>query len=532
MGEPLETRSTVGIRTGLSLAFGGILAILAVLGAWNLQNFRWAAEAYRTATRRHLPALADLVRMQKEMREVALSEKSLMLLRSTSPEAMALRGDHRAGIESVETILERVGAKFDSADELELLPELRDRLQHWAEVSQEVVSLLEEGTRDARLDAIDVSASEGQEAFEAVAGILEALSKKRTQRAGAFDARVQAEVRRTSRGNLLALALAVGLGTLLAWGLARPLQKGLIEMMQVSRQIQEGNFRASVRGSGPRELVEMAQVLNHTIGHLSGVLEGVRGVSRATARASRAMAERAQEIQVGAREQLALVEKSRAELEKMVELSRSSAGETREVSESARLGAQDAQESHQAMLEAREAMGEIVSHITSVVEIAEQTRFLSLNAAIEAARAGEQGRGFSVVATEVRALATTSQETAEDILSQTRRGVETSRRAAENMKELVPVIERTSELAGLLEQGVDAQAETAEEIYSLLRRVEASSASASESAEELARTSRDLDRRSLELETLLASFQLQETGSSSSDSPPAAERVSEPSSQA
>ena len=90
-----------------------------------------------------------------------------------------------------------------------------------------------------------------------------------------------------------------------------------------------------------------------------------------------------------------------------------------------------------ALSEQSQQIGEIIA---SVAEIAEQSRLLALNAAMEAARAGEHGRGFSVVANEIRSLASQSKESTiqvRKILGDIRRATDAASAAMEEGSEKV-----------------------------------------------------------------------------------------------
>ena len=87
----------------------------------------------------------------------------------------------------------------------------------------------------------------------------------------------------------------------------------------------------------------------------------------------------------------------------------------KEVNTASNEGRRLANETAQSMEEINIQVIEINNAISLIDQIAFQTNILSLNAAVEAATAGEAGKGFSVVAAEVRNLASRSADVAKEI---------------------------------------------------------------------------------------------------------------------
>jgi methyl-accepting chemotaxis protein len=117
--------------------------------------------------------------------------------------------------------------------------------------------------------------------------------------------------------------------------------------------------------------------------------------------------------------------------------------------------------------EQAQKIGNILSLIS---DIATQTNLLALNATIEAARAGDAGKGFSVVASEVKSLATQTARATEEISENIQAVQAATTRAVDEIRQISEVAHRSRAIATSIASAVEQQSAATREISSSVSR--------------------------------------------------------------
>jgi len=533
----------IALRAGLG--FGVVALLVFLLGAFALSRISAMAGDAETIDQRLLPTIQLLGQANQEFLRIRAG--TLRLLISESAE-------RRSNVDDLEALRKALAQERQELDQLILDPQGKtllaafdQSLALYERFQRQIVDLALQGRTD---EAIAITRGELNDHARNVSETLRNLIDLNRKAADVASEHALEVASSAFEGVVIAMSLAVFATIILALLLTRSIVQPLAEAVGVAEVIAGGDLTRSIQVVGNDEPARLLVALQAMQRSLRDTIQGISHSSNQLASAAEELNVVTEDSTRGLHQQNHEIEQAATAVNEMTtavdEVARNAVATSeasRESDETAQHGRQQvirtvesidllAGDVTQTATEVERLAGQVrdISKVLDVIRsIAEQTNLLALNAAIEAARAGDAGRGFAVVADEVRALAhRTQQSTAEieqmigDVHQGTDKAVhamqasnerarttlELARAAGEALDGIASAISQISERNLVIASASEEQAQVAREVDRNLVNIRDLSLQSSAGANQTSAASQELARLAIDLNNLVARFQV------------------------
>jgi methyl-accepting chemotaxis protein len=283
------------------------------------------------------------------------------------------------------------------------------------------------------------------------------------------------------------------------------------DVQRVMEAMEKGDMTQTITKQYQGDFATLKEAINNTIGRLSETISLIITAADALSNAAGQVSATAQTLSSSASEQAASVEETTSSLEQMTVSVAQNTDNAKVTDNMASKAAKEASEGGDAVGKTVDAMKSIADKIGIIDDIAYQTNLLALNAAIEAARAGDHGKGFAVVADEVRKLAERSQIAAQEIGEVASSSVKLAERAGSLLTEMVPSIQKTSDLVQEITSASQEQTAGVSQINNAMTQLNKATQQNASASEELAATAEELGGQASQLQQLMEFFQVRQS---------------------
>ncbi len=475
----------VSIRWKISIGLVGVLVLPFIS---SMMLFRDAGRAERNVERLE----TELYPILELTNDLAVKVQTLSDLYQSAIIEM-----DETTLSKAEALAQSVGEGFERLDQLtqdDQASDLNREAKGWLKLSAGIA-------RDL-VDGGDYDPAKMKRMAEAAATLHKDMRRYREEKNKAFPAALE-EIREISSASkqrgLMTTLLALLLGLILGWWASNRIMARLQNSIHAIDEMAGGNLAERIPVTSGDELSQVAERFNQFVAGLEEIIKTIHVLCGTLTTKSDELALSAGEMR---RQATLVVDKADSatanaqsvsrRLDEVSEYSNQSttqlssvASASEEMNTAARSIADNTEHSLKVTQSAvghtenvagtvsklGKAAQEINQVVSTIVDIAEQTKLLALNATIEAARAGDSGRGFAVVAGEVKDLAKQTNQASSEIQRQIE-GIQIAiKTTVTDIQSILEVMSEVDKVAANVAGTVNQQASTSSNVAEHIQNV-------------------------------------------------------------